>query len=165
MIEYDNLQKVFLALGESTTPDDLETLIDEMELKYTTEEYNSSSGKKITYQLAYTEGAALQKYKEPGDYLEVSFGGENQDEFMYAHYVNEKATSYTALLYDHGVWYNFSDGNAEDYSGYYINDSFSGKAGITVKYSNGNEVKTNYIPCGSGEEAIQQIMERAQSGE
>ncbi|MDE6739541.1 MAG: hypothetical protein K2K07_10645 [Lachnospiraceae bacterium] len=165
VIEYDDLQKVFLTLGADKKPDDLETLIDEFGLKYTVEEYNSSSGKTITYQLAYTEGAALQKYKESGDYLEISFGGDNQDEFRYAQYVNEKAISYTALLYDHGTWYDFGDNNAEDYSGYYINDSFSGKSGITVKYSNGNEVKTNYLPCNSGEEAIQKVVERISEAE
>lgn len=160
IVEYDDLQKVFLALGETTRPEDVEQLIGDAGLKYTFEEYNSSSGKTVKYQLAYTEGAALQKYAESGDYLEIAFGGENKDEFMYAQYVNEKAASYTALLYDHGTWYDFSDNNAEDYGGYYISDSFSGKSGIKIKYTNGNEAETNYLPCGSGEEAIKKVIEK-----
>lgn len=157
--EYDDLQSVFLALNENTTPDELEKLISESELFYTAEEYNSSSGKTVSYNIAYTEGAAAQKYAEAGDHLTVDFGGDGKDEFMYAQYVNENAVSYSALLYDHGTWYDFRDANAEDYGGYYVVDSISGKGGITVKYSNGNETETGYIPCASGEEAIQKITE------
>ena len=160
VVEYDNLQTVFLALNENTTPDELEKLISESGLSYTAEEYNSSSGKKVSYNIAYTEGAAAQKYAEAGDHLTVDFGGDSKDEFMYAQYVNEKDVSYSALLYDHGTWYDFRDANAEDYGGYYVVDSISGKGGITVKYSNGNEAETGYIPCASREEAIQKIMER-----
>ena len=160
VVEYDNLQTVFLALNENTTPDELEKLISESELFYTAEEYNSSSGKTVSYNIAYTEGAAAQKYAEAGDHLTVDFDGDSKDEFMYAQYVNEKDVSYSALLYDHGTWYDFRDANAEDYGGYYVVDSISGKGGITVKYSNGNETETGYIPCTSGEEAIQKIMER-----
>lgn len=159
-VEYDNLQVVFLALNENTTPDELEKLISESELSYTAEEYNSSSGKTVSYNIAYTKGVAAQKYAEAGDYLTVDFGGDGKDEFMYAQYVNEKDVSYSVLLYDHGNWYDFRDANAEDYSGYYVVDSISGKGGITVKYTNGNETETGYILCASGEEAIQKIMER-----
>lgn len=160
VIEYDDLQTVFLALNENTTPDELEKLISESELFYTSEEYNSSSGKTVSYNIAYTEGAAAQKYAEAGDHLTVDFGGDGEDEFMYAQYVNEKDVSYSALLYDHGTWYDFSDNNAEDYGGYYVVDSISGKGGITVKYTNGNETETGYLLCKSGEEAIQKITEK-----
>lgn len=160
VIEYDDLQSVFLTLNENITSDELEKLISESELFYTAEEYNSSSGKTVSYNIAYTEGAAAQKYAEAGDHLTVDFGGDGKDEFMYAQYVNENAVSYSALLYDHGTWYDFRDANAEDYGGYYVIDSISGKGGITVKYSNGNETETGYIPCASGEEAIQKIIER-----
>lgn len=159
-VEYDNLQEVFLTLNENTTPDELEKLISESELFYTAEEYNSSSGKTVSYNIAYTEGAAAQKYAEEGDHLMVDFGGDGKDKFMYAQYVNEKDVSYSALLYDHGTWYDFRDANAEDYGGYYVVDSISGKGGITVKYTNGNEMETGYISCASGEEALQKIMER-----
>lgn len=160
VIEYDNLQTVFLTLNENTTPDELEKLISEFELFYTADEYNSSSGKKVSYNIAYTEGAAAQKYAEAGDHLTVDFGGDGKDEFMYAQYINEKDVSYSALLYDHGIWFDFSDNNAEDYGGYYVVDSISGKGGITVKYANGNETETGYTFCASGEEALQKIMER-----
>lgn len=165
VIEYDNLQKAFLGLYADITPAELESLINELGLNYTTGEHNSSTGKALNYRMAFTSGAALQNNPDPGDYLEAEFGGENLDDFMYALYVNEKDVSYTALLYDHGVWYDFRDSNAEDYSGYYINDSFSGKSGITVKYSNGNEAETNYLPCNSGEEAIQKVIEKVTEAE
>lgn len=159
-IEYDNLQMVFLALQRDMTPADLESLIGEKELSYTADEHNSSSGNAMNYRIAFEESVAAQNNPEPGDYIEVEFGGDNLDDFKLAHYVNENDVSYSALLYDHGTWYDFRDANAEDYGGYYVVDSISGKGGITVKYSNGNETETGYIPCASGEEAIQKITER-----
>ena len=65
-VEYDNLQAVFLALNEKTTPDELEKLISESELFYTAEEYNSSSGKTVSYNIAYTEGRRLKSTQRQG---------------------------------------------------------------------------------------------------
>ncbi len=158
--EYDDLQNLFIELNVNITPDELERCIEKYSLEHTVGEYNSSSGKEIMYCIAYTEGAAAQKYADSGDRLEVTFGGENKDEFMYAEYVNENDISYTALLYDHGIYWDFSEGNAEDYSGYYINDSFSSKTGIVVKYDNGRESKTNYFRYNSAEEVIQKIIDK-----
>lgn len=61
---------------------------------------------------------------------------------------------------EYWTWYDFRDANAEDYGGYYVVDSISGKGGITVKYTNGNETETGYISCVFGEEAMQKITER-----
>lgn len=158
--EYDDLQNLFIGLNVNITPDELESCIEKYSLEHTVGEYNSSSGKEIMYCVAYTEGAAAQKYADSGDHLKVTFGGENKDEFMYAEYVNENDISYTALFYDHGVYWDFSEGNAEDYSGYYINDSFSGKTGIVIKYDNGRESKTNYFRYNSAEEVIQKIIDK-----
>lgn len=158
--EYDDLQNLFIELDVNITPDELENCIEKYSLEYTVGEYNSSSGKEIKYCIAYTEGAAAQQYVDSGDHLEVTFGGKNKDEFMYAEYVNENDISYTALLYEHGVYWDFSEGNAEDYSGYYINDSLSGKTGIVIKYNNGRESKTNYFRYNSAEEVIQKIIDK-----
>lgn len=158
--EYDSLQNLFIELNDNITPDELESCIKKYSLEHTIGEYNSSSGEEIIYCIADTEGAAATKYADSGDRLEVTFGGENKDEFMYAEYVNEKDISYTALLYDHGVYWDFREGNAEDYSGYYINDSFSGKTGIVIKYDNGRESKTNYFRYNSAEEVIQKIIDK-----
>lgn len=162
---YDELQTLFLELTRDTTPDELDGYIEKYSLEYTVGEYTSSSGKEIQYCIAYTEGAAAQKYADSGDHLEVTFGGDSKDDFMYAEYVSAKSISYSAILYDHGTFWDFRDNNAEDYSGYYINDSLSGDTGIAIKYTNGNEAKTNYFPCASGEEAIQKVIDKTRESE
>ena len=159
--EYDELQKVFLAITVDTTPQELETLITEYNLYYTIGKYNQSGsqGKAYTYKIAYTEGAAKQKYADSGDYLEVSFDNGNEDTLKFAHYVKSDSIGYTALLYNYGTWYDFSHNNAEDYSGYYINDSFGDEQGIVVKYTNGNDAETNYFKYNSAEEVINKIID------
>ena len=47
----------------------------------------------------------------------------------------------------------------EDYSGYYIEDSFAKEDGITIKYTNGHESVTNYFRYDSAEEVIQKMID------
>ena len=70
--EYDDIQKMFLAIDKDTTEDDLLKLLEEYEVAYTAEDYNGTP-KKRCYNIAFEEGAALQSYANPGDTLEVSF--------------------------------------------------------------------------------------------
>lgn len=157
--EYDGLQNIFIRINIDTTIEELESLIAEYALSYTVEEYNKSTpGRKVTYNVAYTDGDALQKYSDGGDHLEISFDKGNNNQLMFAHYVKSNMVGCTALLYNYGVWYDFRESAPGNYSGYYINDSFSGKTGIIMKYSNGNEVATNYFRCNSAEEVIQKII-------
>lgn len=160
--EYDVLQKLFMAITVDTTPQELEALIAENNLFYTIGEYNQSGlkGAAHTYKIAYTEGASHQKYADSGDYLEVSFDNGNDDKLKFAHYVKADSIDYTALFYNYGVWWDFDVTNAEDYSGYYINDSFGDDKGIVLKYTNGNERETNYYKYNSAEEVINKILER-----
>lgn len=64
--EYDDIQKMFLAIDKDTTEDDLLKLIEEYEVAYTAEDYNGTP-KKRCYNIAFEEGAALQRYANPGD--------------------------------------------------------------------------------------------------
>lgn len=157
MHEYDSLQTVFLSITPDTTVEELDALIADNGLCYTCKEYNKSGGgKSISYKIAYTDGAAKQSHADSGDYLKVSFDKEN-GRLMTAQYV-KSGTVGSALLYCYGTWYDFRDSNAEDYSGYYLIDSLSKEAGITVKYDNGREVETHYFPYASAEELIQYII-------
>ena len=66
---YDILQTFFLSIGENTTTEDVEKYISDNGLEYTLEHYNS--GEK-TYNLAYTKGASLQSYADPGDHIKIT---------------------------------------------------------------------------------------------
>ena len=70
--EYDNLQTMFLSIDKDTTEDDLLKLIEEYDVAYTAEDYNGTP-KERCYNIAFEEGAALQRYADSGDTLEVSF--------------------------------------------------------------------------------------------
>lgn len=162
--EYDALQRIFMEITINTTPEELEKLISQYKLYFTIEEYNQSSkGKAHTYKIAYTEGAAKQKYADSGDYIKVSFDNGNGDKLKTAQYVNSQNISYSALLYNYGTWWDFSDNNAEDYSGYYVCDSFGDKKGIIIKYANGNEKESNYFRCDSAKEAINKVIDNLNS--
>ena len=87
--EYDDIQKMFLAIDKDTTEDDLLKLIEEYEVAYTAEDYNGTP-KKRCYNIAFEEGAALQRYADSGDTLEVSFD-QNDGTVLYAEYFNDEA--------------------------------------------------------------------------
>lgn len=87
----------------------------------------------INYQIAYTDGAALQKYADPGDYLEISFD-ESNDTLQYAQYVMEGSV-YTALYYNYGTWYDFRESTPGKYTGYYNIDPLGDDDGINYYLS------------------------------
>ena len=161
--EYDVLQNIFMAITDNTTPEELQALIVDNDLPATVQEYNKSGGgKSVVFCIAYTEGAALQKYADSGDNLEVTFdkiGPDSMSEenrFMYAVYSN--ASGLSAMLYNYGTWFDFREEAESDYSGYYIIKHGS-KDGITMKYGNGNETKTGYFEHDSAEETIQEMID------
>ena len=63
--EYDDLQKMFLAIDKDTTEDKLLKLIEEHGVAYTAEDYNGTP-KERCYNIAFEEGAALQRYADSG---------------------------------------------------------------------------------------------------
>ena len=159
--EYDALQNIFMAVTADTTIEELWALISENNLPFTVQEYN---GGKVTFCIAYTDGAALQRYADAGDHLEVTFDilGDNymsnENQLMTVQYVNGSWIS--ALLYVYGTWYDFQeDDKGNDYSGYYIVDHFSKEDGITIKYENGNETTTDYFEYDTAEEVIQKMID------
>ena len=157
--EYDSLQTIFLTISPDTTIGDLEALITNHALCYTSREYNKSGGgKEISYKIAYTDGTAKQSHADSGDYLDIDFDLENNGKLMTAQYAKSGSVG-TALLYCYGTWFSFSDSNAEDYSGYYlINHSYK-EPGIVIKYKNGNEVETSYFPYETAEETLRCVID------
>lgn len=140
--EYDNLQKTFLEIDKDTTEDDLLKLIEEYGVTYTAEDYNGTP-KKRCYNIAFEEGAALQRYADSGDTLEVSFD-KNDGTILYAEYFNDEAFM-DAIYYNYGTYWDFrEDEPGNTYSGYYYYKPGDTKGGITMKYSNGNTKETGY---------------------
>lgn len=154
--EYHNLQTMFLSIDKDTTEDDLLKLIEEYDVAYTAEDYNGTP-KERCYNIAFEEGAALQRYADSGDTLEVSFD-QNDGTVLYAEYFNDEAFM-DALYYNYGTHWDFSEdepGNV--YSGYYYHKPGDTKGGITMKYSNGNTKETGYHSVDSAEDALGDIL-------
>ena len=154
--EYDDIQKMFLSIDKDTTEDDLLKLIEEYDVAYTAEDYNGTP-KERCYNIAFEEGAALQRYADSGDTLEVSFD-QNDGTVLYAEYFNDEAFM-DALYYNYGTHWDFSEdepGNV--YSGYYYYKPGDTKGGITMKYSNGNTKETGYHSVDSAEDALGDIL-------
>ena len=154
--EYDGLQKMFLEIDKDITEDELLKLIEEHGVAYTAEDYNGTP-KERCYNIAFEEGAALQRYANPGDTLEVSFD-KNDGTILYAEYFNNEAFMET-VYYNYGTYWDFGEdepGNV--YSGYYYYKPGDTKGGITMKYSNGNTKETGYHSVDSAEDALIHIL-------
>ena len=155
--EYDALQTVFMAMTEDTTTEELWNLILEHNLSVTAQENNGGT---VIFGVAYTEGVARQKYADSGDYLNVTFDvlGDN-------YMSNDNRLKSVKYVNDSWFWARFFTDRAfdgkvvEDYSGYYIEDSFAKEDGITIKYTNGHESVTNYFRYDSAEEVIQKMID------
>lgn len=154
--EYDDLQKMFLEIDKDITEDELLKLIEEHGVAYTAEDYNGTP-KERCYNIAFEEGAALQRYADPGDTLEVSFD-KNDGTILYAEYFNNEAFMET-VYYNYGTYWDFGEdepGNV--YSRYYYHKPGDTKGGITMKYSNGNTKETGYHSVDSAEDALGDIL-------
>lgn len=163
---YDNLQKIFLEITPNTTPNDVMAFAKQYNLSYSEEYYRGSHS--ICYKLAYNDEVAKFKYPETGDYIEIDFNTDNNS-LQTAEYFNTNAFCYdhneiySALLYVSGTHWDFRskdmDGN---YSGYYGHTDSSKKDGIVIKYTNGNEIKTNYYSFDSAKSIINRIIDNAE---
>ena len=154
--EYDDLQKMFLAIDKDTTEDKLLKLIEEHGVAYTAEDYNGTP-KERCYNIVFEEGAALQRYADSGDTLEVSFD-KNDGTILYAEYFNDEAFM-DAIYYNYGTYWDFrEDEPGNTYSGYYYYKPGDTKGGITMKYSNGNTKETGYYSVDSAEDALIHIL-------
>ena len=154
--EYHDLQKMFLAIDKDITEDELLKLIEEYNVAYTAEDYNGTP-KERCYNITFEEGAALQRYADSGDTLEVSFD-KNDGMILYAEYFNDEAFM-DAIYYNYGTYWDFrEDEPGNTYSGYYYYKPGDTKGGITMKYSNGNTKETGYHSVDSAEDALGDIL-------
>ena len=154
--EYHDLQKMFLAIDKDITEDELLKLIEEYNVAYTAEDYNGTP-KERCYNIAFEEGAALQRYADSGDTLEVSFD-KNDGTILYAEYFNDEAFM-DAIYYNYGTYWDFrEDEPGNTYSGYYYYKPGDTKGGITMKYSNGNTKETGYHSADGAEDALIHIL-------
>lgn len=158
-VNYDKLQRLFLLFNFETTEDDLIKWIEDNSLKYTSKEYNGTPKKK-SYKIAYEDNVTLMRHAESGDFVEISFCREDGS-FLYAEYFNN-TTFKTALLYNYGTYWDFREKEENNkYSGYYYYHHISGekKGGITIEYSNGVSVETDYYSVENGGKALSVVLE------
>lgn len=156
LVEYDALQQVFLALSNDTTIEDLNSLIADNDLEYTSQDYNGTPKTK-KFKLAYSHDTALQKYAEVGDSLEVDFDKQT-GAFLYAEYFNQNAFK-AAIYYNYGTYWDFREKEANNvYTGYYYHKPGDDHGGVIIEYSNGNKTETGYRKCSGGKEAIENAI-------
>lgn len=156
VLEYDNLQKVFLSITKDTTDKDVLLLANEYGLKYKVQSYNGTP-KTRQYKIAYDSSVALHRYADSGDYLEISFSKENNS-LMNARYFN-LASFKNAIYYNYGSYWDFDEKTPNNsYTGYYYNTPGESKGGITIKYNNGNSKETGYHGVNTAEEALQKVL-------
>ena len=162
--EFDTLQNIFININENTTASDLETFIEQYSLAYTVEDYNGSNivRKITTYEIAYTEGAARQRYADSGDYIKVSFN-KSDGSILHAVYSDVKSWK-SALFYNYGIWFSFQLDSPSEYTGYYVVAPFEKEDGIVIKYDNGHETTTNYFKCDSAEDSIKAVIDDEREG-
>ena len=155
-VEYDALQQVFLALSNETTIEDLNGLIADNGLEFTSQDYNGTP-QKTQVKLAYSHDVALQKYAEEGDHIEVTFDKQT-GAFLYAEYFNLDAFK-TAIYYNYGTYWDFRETEANNvYTGYYYHKPGESRGGVVIEYSNGNKSETGYHKCSDGREAIKNAI-------
>lgn len=158
----DALQEMFLRIGADSTPDEVDALVSEFGL-FSTAVKNStiSGGKRIKYQIAFTQGSASQRHADPGDRVTVSFLLSGDEALLESvQYANAHAADCTAVFYVRGTFWDFHDGMEGDLSGYYTMEPLSREDGVRVVYKNGHETVTKMFPCADGEAALAAVMER-----
>lgn len=124
--EYDDLQNLFVRITPDSLPEDILSMISEYGLSYTEKTYS----KAYTIKIVYTDGAALQKYADSGDSLEVNFD-KRGTQFQYADYSAEGHTG-TSLLYYGGNFYEMYNVDESYYGYYYVNSMDSKKRGVKI---------------------------------
>lgn len=124
-IHYDTLQRIFIALNESTTTSQLEEIIQRNNLSYTRQTYSSSSaGLVVTYRVAYEDGVAMQKHSLSGDYLDVTFRESDGKiwEWCYFNWDHSADAYYFVSTFTHQkqkfIGYVYHDYDAPNYSNY-----------------------------------------------
>ena len=157
-INYDELQKVFLAITTDTKEEDVKKLIDEYDLKYTVNEYAGTSPKELNYKLAYDMDVAYQDHAKTGDNVEITFN-EDDGSLLYTEYFNKNSWM-TAIFYSYGIYWDFCEEEKSNaYTGYYYYKSGDSDGGIKITYSNGNSKETGYHSVSSAEDALLKVLE------
>ena len=142
-LEYDDLQELYLTIDEDATYESLLSQIENKNLAYREEDFNSGPSIKV----AFEDGVTKFKHADSGDHVQISFNEELKIEVV--EYFNNDIFI-TLFDYKQGTYWDFRD--QPEYAGYYIN-TYNDKAGdFTIKYDNGNESETDYLKVDSKEE-------------
>lgn len=149
-IEYDPLQKLFLKIDPTMSPEDLQGLLDGEEFKevfWGKKKYNGYD----CYTFAYSQGVANNVRGEDGDYLAIDFDSRRNNKFMNAVY-SKKGKYANAILFRYGYYFELGASNPDDQKkwGYYF---YSEKL-----RGDGKSSTPPYVKCNDAKEALNRAI-------
>ena len=148
-ISYDALQKLFLRIDDSITPEKLDDLLNGEEFKSVVWKRKTDMGYN-KYIVAYSEKVAKEIRGEHGDYLTIDFDSGRNNNFMNAVY-HKNGKDGHAILLRYGYYFGLGSSNPDDQSkwGYYYYSWRLGKGG-----------QTPYITCTDAKDALNKVLTR-----
>ena len=148
-ISYDALQKLFLQIDDSISPEKLDDLLNGEEFKPVVWARRTTMGYN-TYMVAYSEKVAKEIRGERGDYLKIEFDSQPNYKFKNAVY-HKQGKEGRAILFRSGAFWKLQSSNPDDQSkwGYYYYSANLGK---------GNELP--YITCTDAKDALDKVLKR-----
>lgn len=148
-ISYDALQKLFLRIDDSISPEKLDDLLNGEEFKSVVLGRRTDMGYNI-YRVAYSEKVTKGIRGEHGDYLMIEFDSGRNDKFQMAVY-HKQGKAGDAILFRYGSYWQLSSSNPDDQSkwGYYY---------YSAKLGKGNEPP--YITCTDAKDALDKVLKR-----
>ena len=149
-ISYDALQKMFLRIDDSITPERLQSLLQEDEFQSIVWRKQVANNSYDRYRLAYSKDVVNDVRGAEGDYLTIAFDLSREDRFMYAIYYKQGKYVY-AILFRYGHCFSLGSSDPDDQSkwGYYY---------YSAKLGKGNEPP--YITCTDAKDALDKVLKR-----
>ena len=152
IIKYSPYQKMFMDLNSNFTEEDVKKYIGDHRLIGG----RSSLGDYFEYHIFLSKDDNKKTCQE---FVAVRFLKDGQLEGF--RYVSPEFEGYV-FYYEKGVFLEFNDQNAKDYSGYYYRSlpKKGNKKGLEIEYKDNTKRSTPYYPISNAKEAINFLIEK-----
>ncbi len=149
-ISYDALQKLFLRIDDSITPEGLQTLLQEDEFQSIVWGRQVANNSYDHYRLAFSKEVVNDVRGVEGDYLTIDFDLRSENRFMYAKYFKQSKYAY-AILFHYGNCFSLSSSDPDNQEkwGYYYYE-------LVRKYTKPN--LPPYLKCLDGKAALRYVI-------